>query len=133
VIEEEQIENIRLNSFTARVLNLGLSSTRPTESLQFTLEQEPCMEWDLEGASEYILRAGSTIFEHLDDPRWTELGYEGGPLYTGTRGVNKERWDFWKKRFRECGEAVSPGSKAQQKAIKAAQKMDAIEAQAPEQ
>ncbi|ETS85158.1 hypothetical protein PFICI_03183 [Pestalotiopsis fici W106-1] len=130
LIKEYQDEHIRINSFAARLLPLGLSSTRPTEALEYTLEREPCMDWDLEAASEYILRAGNTIFEHLDDPRFTELGYEGGPLYTGTKGVNMERWNFWKKRFRECGEAASPDSKAHQKALEASRKMDIIEAQA---
>ncbi|KAI1857561.1 uncharacterized protein JN550_013194 [Neoarthrinium moseri] len=107
----------------------GLSSTRPTETLQYTLEQEPCMDWDLQAASEYIIRAGENIFQRLDDPKFSELAFEGGPLYTGPKGVNKERWDFWKKRFRECGEALDTESGVRQRASEAADKMEKIEQQ----
>ncbi|KAI1845540.1 hypothetical protein JX266_008398 [Neoarthrinium moseri] len=125
----DQDASIRTNSFAARLLPLGLSSTRPTETLQYTLEQEPCMDWDLQAASEYIIRAGENIFQRLDDPKFSELAFEGGPLYTGPKGVNKERWDFWKKRFRECGEALDTESGVRQRASEAAGKMEKIEQQ----
>ncbi|KAI4592056.1 hypothetical protein KJ359_011931 [Pestalotiopsis sp. 9143b] len=124
--EEEKEAFLRLSSFTARMLPLGLSSTRPTETLQNTLEEEPCMDWDLEAATEYILRAGDNVFARLNDSKFTDLAYKGGSLYTGTRGMNKERWDFWKTRFGECGKAATEGSRAQQKALEAADRMEAI-------
>lgn len=88
------------------------------------------MEWDLEAASEYILRAGESIFERLNEPKFSEMAFKGGPLYTGPGGVNKERWEFWKRRFRECGKAATEGSRAQQKALEAAERMEAIEKEA---
>ena len=56
-------------------------------------------------AAEWIIRAGDRLWKDSLLGVWAEAtgasAYIGGKLIPATRGLNLERWGFWKRRFAE--------------------------------
>lgn len=63
-------------------------------------------------AAEWIIRAGDRLWRDSLLGVWAEetastgRAYIGGKLIPATRGLNLERWGFWKRRFAEVREDV---------------------------
>ena len=128
--EDEKQEWISLNSFSARLLNVGLlgGTNIPIWALRDALEEdillEPARDSIVAAAAEWILHARNTLFTRVSkEPANPDTlrATAQGPLYEGKAGLPPERWIFWKRRFREISDDLKEPVK--QAAIKAAEIM----------
>lgn len=88
-------------------------------------------------AAEWIIRAGDKLWRDSLLGVWAEetaetgRAYVGGRLIPATRGLNLERWGFWKRRFAEVREHVQEGA-ARDAVGRALEAMTALEKKAAE-
>lgn len=88
-------------------------------------------------AAEWIIRAGDKLWKESLLGVWAEetastgRAYIGGKLIPATRGLNLERWGFWKRRFAEVCEAVKEDA-AREAVGQALEHMTALEKKAAE-
>ena len=128
--EDEKQQWISLNSFSARLLNVGLlgGTNIPIWALRDALEEdislEPARDSIVAAAAEWILHARNALFTRISkepaNPDTLQATPQG-PLYEGKAGLPLERWTFWKRRFREMSNDLREPVK--QAAIKAAEIM----------
>ena len=126
--EDAKQEWISLNSFSARLLNVGLlgSTNIPMWVLRDALEEDisfdPARATIVAAAAEWILHARNTLYTRISkepaNPDTLQATAQG-PLYEGKAGFPLERWIFWKRRFREISDDLKEPVK--QAAIKAAE------------
>lgn len=115
-----------LNSFAARVFRDVQSSFRTFGIWELRSGLEGDAAEDDQGkplpqasvdtrvrvAAEWIIRAGDKLWRDSLLGVWAEKtaetgrAYDGGKLIPATRGLNLERWGFWKRRFGEVREDV---------------------------
>lgn len=88
-------------------------------------------------AAEWIIRAGDKLWKGSLLGVWAEetastgRAYAGGKLIPATRGLNLERWGFWKRRFAEVRDVVQEGE-ARGAVDRALEVMTALEKKAAE-
>lgn len=88
-------------------------------------------------AAEWIIRAGDALWRDSLLGVWAEetastgRAYIGGDLIPATRGLNLERWGFWKRRFAEVRAGVE-GEAACDAVGRAIEVMTALEKKAAE-
>lgn len=88
-------------------------------------------------AAEWIIRAGDKLWRDSLLGVWAEetaetgRAYVGGKLIPATRGLNLERWGFWKRRFAEVREDVQEEA-ARDAVGRALEAMTALEKKAAE-
>ncbi|KAJ5797738.1 uncharacterized protein N7503_007034 [Penicillium pulvis] len=121
-----------LNSFAARLFGESLAQWKnfAVWSLNAALEEEiqdqKILICNITVAREWITQAGERIFreanEHPSDKECRVMS--AGSLYNGKAGLSFERWEFWKKRFREIGRLTS--GDISKVCIAMADKMDGI-------
>ena len=128
--KDKKQEQISLNSFLARLLNIGLlgGTSIPIQALQDTLEEdillEPAYNTIVAAAAKQILHAYNTLFTRISkEPTNPKIlqAISQGPLYKGKASLPLERWTFQKGRFRKISEDLREPVK--QAAIKAAEIM----------
>jgi hypothetical protein len=110
--EDAKQEWISLNSFSARLLNVGLlgGTNIPIWALQEALEEDILFEparATIVAAAEWILHARNALFTRISEEPAnpdTLQATAQGPLYEGKAGLPLERWTFWKRRFREISD-----------------------------
>lgn len=88
-------------------------------------------------AAEWVIRAGGSLWRDSLLGVWAEetastgRAYVGGRLIPATRGLNLERWGFWKRRFGEVRGDVRDGA-ARDAVGRALEVMTALEKKAAE-
>lgn len=88
-------------------------------------------------AAEWIIRAGDKLWKESLLGVWAEetastgRAYVGGQLIPATRGLNLERWGFWKRRFAEVRDVVKEEA-ARDAVGRALEVMTALEKKAAE-
>jgi hypothetical protein len=124
---------VNFNAFAARVLESGLVKWYhfAVWSLRDALEEERLESKDrwyyrIRAAAQWIEQSGNMLFHSLSNAELTtrELNnMSNGPLYQDKGGLSKERWSFWKIKFRALAELdISEDVKAI--AIRAAEQME---------
>lgn len=116
--EFTQSEWLNLNSFIARLFNLKGErfGNFAIWELRNGLEEDASDAGSaavanarVRIASEWVRRSGVRLwnesvqctFSNEIEDRTHGSPYRGGPLFSGTRGFNLERWGFWKRRLVE--------------------------------
>ena len=125
-----------LNAFVARVSAAGMRdfSLYAIWSMRGTLETDVAadpLDNLLPASAAWILYAGKQLYnsdqEWLPEPMKGDPA-SGGPLWDGKHGFCKERWAFWKKRFRDVeGRRDGVGRETKRIAAEAVAAMDAVE------
>lgn len=144
-------EWLNLNSFVARVFRHVQASFRTFGiwELRTGLEEDttkdeqgkPIPQAILEArvhvASEWMIRAGDRLWRDSLLGVWAEetastgRSYIGGKLIPATRGLNLERWGFWKRRLAEVRHDVR-GEEVQEAVDRALAVMTTLEKKAAE-
>lgn len=144
-------EWLNLNAFVARVfrdvqpsfrtfgiweLRSGLEgdATKDDEGKPLT---QASVDTRVRVAAEWIIRAGDRLWKEsllgvwVEETASTGRAYIGGKLIPATRGLNLERWGFWKRRFAEVFEVVKDDA-AREAVGQALEYMTALEKKAAE-
>lgn len=144
-------EWLNLNAFVARVFRevqpsfrtFGIWELRSGLEGDVTKDDEgkPLPQASIETlvrvAAEWIIRAGDKLWKESLLGVWAEesastgRAYIGGKLIPATRGLNLERWGFWKRRFAEVCEVVKEDA-ARDAVRQALEHMTALEKKAAE-
>jgi hypothetical protein len=95
------------------------------DALETTTLARPIVNCYVIAATEWINHSGHALFKCLDVKK-LDGDTSNGTLYQGKTGMSRERWDFWKNRFRDVREKVDDDVKL--RATAAARAMDSIEA-----
>ncbi|KAJ5909753.1 hypothetical protein N7504_004396 [Penicillium tannophilum] len=121
-----------LNSFAARLFGESLAQWKNfavwslNAALEDEIQDQKILVCNIAAAQEWITQAGERIFreasEHPSDKECRVMS--AGSLYEGKAGLSLERWEFWKKRFREIGRLAS--GDISKTCIAMADKMDGI-------
>ena len=141
LIEPTQIDDtyepfeqwVNFNAFAARVLESGLVKWYHFAVWSFRdaleekeLESKDCWYYRIRAAAQWIEQSGNMLFHSLSNTELTERdlnNMSNGLLYQGEGGLSKERWNFWKMKFRALAKLdVSEDVKAI--AIRAAEQME---------
>lgn len=145
-------EWVSLNSFVARVfrdvqpsfrsfgiweLRSGLEGEDAAKDDQGKPPPQASVDTRVRVAAEWIIRAGDKLWRDSLLGVWAEetastgRAYIGGKLIPATRGLNLERWGFWKRRFVEVRDVVQEEA-ARDAVSRALDVMTALEKKAAE-
>ncbi|CZR67168.1 uncharacterized protein PAC_17067 [Phialocephala subalpina] len=142
--EQQRTEDLNFNAFLARLTRL--SGLNGAETLDFScwghqalvtaLEEEVNSRskefhtqravWDanIPFAAQWIKTCGRVLFESDRKFDWRA---DGGRLWTGKNGFSRERWKFWRKRFRDISTFTQSSQEAKYICRKMAGLMEDIE------
>ena len=85
-------------------------------------EHRDYFECQLRAAAQWIEHARDILFRSLDNSSNFSI-LRSGPLYTGKKGLSRERWDFWEARLRALAEGGTLTEETASICRKAAQQM----------
>lgn len=100
-------------------------------NLRFAFEEERLPQKErnyhrAQDAAQWTIYSGNAIFHSLDVDMFTKQEFGNlsrGPLFQGKHGLSRERWDFWKMKFRALSETDIP-EKVKASAIRAVEQME---------